>query len=274
MTEKTAASAVFDLAKFDEYREDNRREVKAAKDNLPTSLWDTYSSFANTYGGVIILGVKERKDGSWYTTGLQNAAKQMKQFWDIINNRTKVSINLLREKDVETYECNGDVIIVVHVPAARRENKPVFINNDLFGGTFRRDGEGDYHCTDLQVKAMLRDQTDDTYDMTVLDRMSLSDLNQETIRSYRTRHQLLHSGHPFEGYSDEEYLRSIGAAAISDEDGRLHPTAAGLLMFGNEFNIVRQFPEYFLDYREMMDPTIRWTDRVQSSSGDLSLIHI
>ena len=270
MTEKTAASAVFDLAKFDEYREDNRREVKAAKDNLPTSLWDTYSSFANTYGGVIILGVKERKDGSWYTTGLQNAAKQMKQFWDIINNRTKVSINLLREKDVETYECNGDVIIVVHVPAARRENKPVFINNDLFGGTFRRDGEGDYHCTDLQVKAMLRDQTDDTYDMTVLDRMSLSDLNQETIRSYRTRHQLLHSGHPFEGYSDEEYLRSIGAAAISDEDGRLHPTAAGLLMFGNEFNIVRQFPEYFLDYREMMDPTIRWTDRVQSSSGDWS----
>ena len=26
--------------------------------------------------------------------------------------------------------------------------------------------------------------------------------------------------------------------------------------------------EYFLDYREMLDPTIRWTDRVQSSSGD------
>ena len=41
-------------------------------------------------------------------------------------------------------------------------------------------------------------------------------------------------------------------------------------MFGNEFNIVRQFPEYFLDYREMLDPTIRWTDRVQSSSGDWS----
>ena len=38
MTEKTAASAVFDLANFDEYREDNQREVKAAKDNLPPSL--------------------------------------------------------------------------------------------------------------------------------------------------------------------------------------------------------------------------------------------
>jgi predicted HTH transcriptional regulator len=59
----------------------------------------------------------------------------------------------------------------------------------------------------------------------------------------------------------------IGGAAY-DEYGKVHPTAAGLLMFGEEYNIVREFPEYFLDYREMLDPTIRWTDRVQSSSGD------
>lgn len=41
-------------------------------------------------------------------------------------------------------------------------------------------------------------------------------------------------------------------------------------MFGDEYNIVRQYPEYFLDYREMLDPTIRWTDRLQSSSGEWS----
>ena len=270
MTDHSEDNVVFDLARFDEYREDNRREVKTAKENIPVSLWDTYSSFSNTYGGVIILGVKEREDGSWYTTGLKNVSKQRKQFWDTINNKTKVSINLLTEKNLETYEVNGDVIMVIYVPAAPRVIKPVYINNDLFGGTFKRDGEGDYHCTELQVKAMLRDQTEETYDMKVLTNMSLADLNYETVHSYRTRHQLLHGGHPFEGYTDEEYLRSIGAAAFSDEDGKLHPTGAGLLMFGNEYNIVRQFPEYFLDYREMLDPTIRWTDRVQSSSGDWS----
>lgn len=74
----------FDLSQFDEYREDNRREVKKANGGLPTSLWDTYSSFANCYGGVIILGVKEEKDGSWKTTGLQNASKLRKEFWDNI----------------------------------------------------------------------------------------------------------------------------------------------------------------------------------------------
>lgn len=60
---------------------------------MPVSLWDTYSSFANYYGGVIILGVKENKDGSWRTTGLQNASKLRKEFWDSMNNPKKVSIN-------------------------------------------------------------------------------------------------------------------------------------------------------------------------------------
>lgn len=63
---------------------------------------------------------------------------------------------------------------------------------------------------------------------------------------------------------------SIGAAAISEEDGKLHPTAAGMLMFGDEYNIVRHFPEYFLDYREDLDPATRWSDRLQSSSGEWS----
>ena len=44
----------FDISQFDKYREDNRREVKRANGGLPVSLWDTYSSFANCYGGVII----------------------------------------------------------------------------------------------------------------------------------------------------------------------------------------------------------------------------
>lgn len=107
-------------------------------------------------------------------------------------------------------------------------------------------------------------------DMEVLDDALMEDLNYETIQGYRNRHRTLRPGHPFERLNDAEYLRSIGAAAVSREDKKLHPTAAGMLMFGNEYNIVRHFPEYFLDYLEMLDPTIRWTDRLQSSSGEWS----
>ena len=160
--------------------------------------------------------------------------------------------------------------MVIYVPMAKREQKPVYINNDIFNGTFRRNFEGDYHCTRLQVKTMLRDQTERTMDMEVLDKVPMEDLNYDTIHGYRNSHRSLKEGHPFERLSDHEYLRSIGAAAISEENGKLHPTAAGMLMFGDEYNIVRHFPEYFLDYREELDPTTRWSDRLQSSSGEWS----
>lgn len=261
---------IFDITQFESYREDNRREVKKARDGLPVSLWDTYSAFANCYGGVIILGVKENKDGSWYTTGLQNAAKLQKEFWDTINNTKKVSINLLREDDVKVYSYNGDIIMVIHVPAARREQKPVYINDDMFGGTFRRNFEGDYHCTRIQVKTMLRDQADDTADMSVLDNLGMDVFNMDSVRGYRNTFASLKDGHPFVRLDDNEFLRSIGAASISDNVHTIRPTAAGLLMFGNEYDIVRQFPDYFLDYRALLDPNIRWTDRICSSSGDWS----
>lgn len=160
--------------------------------------------------------------------------------------------------------------MVIHVPAAHREQKPVYINNDMFNGTFRRNWEGDYHCTRIQVKTMLRDQADDTIDMSVLDHIGLDVLNMDSVHGYRNNFASLKDSHPFVRLSDNEFLRSIGVAANSEKDGLLHPTAAGMLMFGNEYDIVRQFPDYFLDYRAELDPNNRWTDRIQSSSGDWS----
>ena len=34
-------------------------------------------------------------------------------------------------------------------------------------------------------------------------------------------------------------------AIDKDRDGNIHPTGAGLLMFGEEYRILRQYPEYF-----------------------------
>ncbi len=259
---------MFELSKFNKYREDNRREVKKAGNGLPDSLWSTYSAFANCYGGVIILGVKENEDGSWNTTGLTGKEKLLKDFWNNVNNPQKISHNLLTEEDVRTYQIGTDTIMVIYVPAARREQKPVYIGGNMFKGTYRRNWEGDYHCTFSEVKAMLRDQTEDTMDMKVLEDMQMDVFNVETVHAYRNRHMAYRSEHVWEQLGDYEYLERIGAAKLFRTDGQLHPTAAGLLMFGDEYKILYEYPEYFLDFRELLDPEIRWTDRLQSGSGD------
>ena len=262
----------FDIRKFDEYREDNRREVKKASGGLPLSLWETYSAFANCNGGVILLGVTEKKDGSWSTTGLKkkDQRKLLKDFWDTVNNPKKVNLNLLKEDDVTAYDVNDDVVIVIRVPRADRNLRPVYINDDLMGGTFRRNWEGDYHCSKSEIRAMLRDEPEETMDMLVLEDYDLSDLSMETVRGYRNYHASVNPGHVWEQLPDDEYLEMIGAAGKLKKTGELRLTAAGLLMFGKEYRIVTYFPEYFLDYREMLDPSIRWTDRIQTSTGEWS----
>ena len=116
---------------------------------------------------------------------------------------------------------------------------------------------------------MLRDAFSRSYDSEVLDKFALSDLNPETVKLYRRYHLAFRSDHPWHKLDDERFLVMIGAAGISQESGEIHPTLAGVLMFSEEYRITSICSEYFLDYRENLDPAhVRWTDRIQSSSGE------
>ena len=260
----------FNISNINSYRENNRLEVKTAREQLPSSFWETYSAFANTEGGCILLGVKERPDKTWYATGIDDVDKMKKELWDLLHNPNKTSACLLTEKNVTAYELDGHQILAVEIPRAKREQKPVYINHDLFSGTYRRDWEGDYCCSREAVLAMLRDQTDATPDMKVLENKEIKDFNQDSIRSYRIRYNTSHDGHPWTELPDDEFLLMIGAASDETSDHRIHPTAAGLLMFGFYHRIMTEFPDFLLDYYEISDPAIRWTDRFASHSGDWS----
>ena len=253
-----------------QFRENNRYEAKLAKGGLPASVWATYSAFANTDGGLIILGVKENSDQSFTIEGVENSELLIKTFWDTVNNQNKVSINLLQEKHVSVREIDGKQVIFIEVPRAERQFRPVYLNKDVFSGTYHRNGEGDYHCTKDAISEMFRDATVASTDTKILTEMDESVFCKDSIKGYRNVFKNTHINHVWESLDDTDFLRKIGALALSAETGKLHPTAAGLLMFGYEYEIVREFPQYFLDYQEKYDAKIRWSDRVVSSSGEWS----
>lgn len=259
---------MIDFSKIEQYRENNRIEAKKALGGLPKSIWETYSAFANTYGGIILLGVEELADKSFRTVELPEPEKLIKDFWDIVNNPNKTSVNVLSSKDVFVQEVDGDHIVVINVPRAERSYKPVYVDGNPLC-TYRRNGEGDYRCTKEEYQAMVRDAAVKTQDMLVLDEMDMDVFNKESVRSYRQRMRLSRPGHVWEALEDEDFLLKLGAVGIGS-DGKKRPTSAGLLMFGNEYDIVREFNTYFLDYQEQYDADTRWTDRIISSSGDWS----
>ena len=262
---------MIDLLHLEKYQENNRIEAKKALGGLPKSIWETYSAFANTFGGILLLGVEELSDGSLAVAngGISAPNTLIKEFWDIINNPKKISVNILSDKDVYVQELDGKNIIVINVPRADRAYRPVYIDGNPISGTYRRNGEGDYKCTQEEYLAMVRDASVKTQDMLVLEEMDLDVFNQESIKGYRMRMSILRPNHVWGALDNEEFLLRIGAIGIG-KDGKKHPTSAGLLMFGNEYCITREFNNYFLDYQEKYDANLRWTDRIVSSSGDWS----
>ena len=71
---------MFDFQQISRYRENNRLEAKLATGGLPRSIWETYSAFANTYGGVILLGVEELPDHTLRVQGLLEPRELVDEF--------------------------------------------------------------------------------------------------------------------------------------------------------------------------------------------------
>jgi predicted HTH transcriptional regulator len=259
---------MIECAKITEYRENNRLEVKKAVGGMPQSIWETYSAFANTNGGVILLGIEELPDKSLNVIGLDNPEKYVTDFWNTINNTQKVSVNYLRDQNVQIVPVDGKNIIAIEVPRAERALRPIYLGNN-YNNVFRRNNDGDYRCSSAISKAMFRDAAPETQDAVVLGNLSANAFNADTAKRFKTNFKNKHMGHVWENITDEEFFLKMGALALG-EDNKIHPTAAGLLMFGNEYDIVREFPQYFLDYQEQYDVSVRWTDRFTSSNGEWS----
>ena len=72
---------MLDFANLEIYRENNRIEAKKAQGGLPHSIWETYSAFANSFGGILLLGVVEGADKRFVSVPLPSPVRLFSDFW-------------------------------------------------------------------------------------------------------------------------------------------------------------------------------------------------
>ena len=259
-------STIIKLLSIGENRE---IEFKESKNKLPKSIWETYSSFCNTRGGIIVLGIKEDTKNKIYSIeGVENVQNILKDFWNSINNKEKVSCNVLIDDNIKVQKIEKKTVIIINIPVATRQNKPVYINNNPITGTYKRYNDGDYKCNEKEIRVMFKESDDKSEDEIILKEFNFDSINKETLENYRKRFEI-HKGdtHEWNNLSDKEFLYMIGALDRDTES----LTLAGLLMFGHNKDIIKVKPNFFLDYRETDNAvkTERWANRITSSPDEM-----
>ncbi len=151
---------MLDLSRIDQYRENNRLEAKLAAGGLPQSVWETYAAFANTFGGILLLGVEELPGHALRIRGVTDPDRMLCNFLEKLRDPLQVSANILRPSDTSIESTEDGPVLFIRVPRAQPALLPIYIGGDPFTGSYRRNGEGDYRMPLHQVAALLKARAD------------------------------------------------------------------------------------------------------------------
>ena len=244
-------------------------EFKSAHGGFPGSFWETYSSFANSDGGIIIFGVKEKNNVfSAKPHTKEEVAKLRKAFFSSQNDKDTISLPLLSDKDVLDLPYSEGYLLAFIIPRANREQRPVYVGRDPMTGTFRRNDEGDYRCSPTVPTQMFADRESTQYktESRILRNYTWDDIDMASFRQYRTMFANRTPSHPWTALEDLELMRKLGGYRKDRKTGAEGFTLAGLLMFGKTESITDPecAPDFMLDYREIPSDTsiTRWIDRI------------
>jgi ATP-dependent DNA helicase RecG len=227
---------------------------------IDRSILETICAFTNEPrlgGGDLLLGVSEAENpGAQPRFSVVGVDAPERVQAELITQCATAFNRPLRPR-VRAELLEGRVVVVVRVDEAPAADKPVFLKTlGLPRGAFRRFGPTDHEGTDDDLVALVEQRAGDSYDGSVVRDAELTDIDPEAVRAYRTLRARAVPDAEELGWSDEDLLRALHAAA--SVDGQLRPTVAGLLLFGRSAALRRCFPMTRVDCLRL--PGRRWVE--------------
>ncbi|MFI9449030.1 ATP-binding protein [Amycolatopsis sp. NPDC052450] len=164
-------------------------EAKRAETKLPKSVRETLSAFANTSGGVLILGLDEAN--GFEATGVRDPAKMEADLAALCSENMEPPLRPL----IGTHRFDGADLVVAEIPELPQASKPSYNRGaGMTQGSFIRVADGDRRLSPYEVQLMManrgqpRDDEQPVTGTTVanLDK-ALVDLFLSRLRRHRSR---------------------------------------------------------------------------------------
>ena len=236
-------------------------EFKEARRDVPKNAYETVSAFSNTEGGWLVFGVRDGV-GGFEIVGVLEVDNVQNDFLSVLRSGQK--LNRVIAVDERLIEDDGKVLLVFHVPEARRRDKPIYLRGDIRKSYIRR-GAGDEQCTAAEIERLLRDAADERHDGGTVDLDPECCFDDASLRWYRKLFYDRNPGHD-ETLSHVKFLHYWGL--VVEAGGRLSPTRAAILLFGAPPALHQVLPRPVVDWQwnrsdwseELADE--RWADRL------------
>lgn len=241
----------YDLMRMIEQGEGDTIEFKKSTNEIPKDIYDTVCSFANRYGGHILLGVGD--DGEVIGVAEPAISKIKKDFVTSINNENKMYPSMYLK--IEEFVIEGKKVLYIFVP----ENRQVCRHH---GRIFDRNNDSDLDVTDsmdLVYQIYVRKSNENYVDRVT--KFGIEDLRPDLIERARKMAYGCGCEHPWKHMTDEELLRSTGLILTDKETKQEGVTIAGILLFGKDSAIMSALPYYKIDAIFRVENVDRYDDR-------------
>ena len=215
--------------------ETNMIEVKTASLGFPKKCYDTISSFANKYGGMIIFGINENNGFS--IDGVYDVNDLQKQIANLCRDSMEPAITPI----IIHLEYEGKNIVAVYIEPIPYSRRPCYYKpRGIKNGSYIRIGDRDDLMTDYELYSIQSYNEHIFDDARPIKRANIDDLNMDELVSYINK---VKDSKP--NFSHNSFERCLKICRITDEnENNIYPTLTGIMLFGEYPQSI--FPQIFV----------------------------
>lgn len=228
-------------------------EFKEAKDAVPSNFYDTVSSFSNTDGGTILLGVDD--EGNIKGINPKSETKIKKDIITALNSTDLINPPVSVEPF--TVQCHDGLVMVVQIPVSSQIHK-------YHGRIFKRSFEVDLDISEnqVQVREMYLRKSNVFSEVQIIPHLSFSDMDSDLFEKAKTLIRNVRSDHPWLLMDNKQILRESSLWRKDFYSNQEGLTLAAALLFGRESTIKSLLPAYKVEVMVRIQNKDRWDDRL------------